>query len=144
MCPEKQKELKLKYAHLFGTERTPFNCWGFEFDDGWTELVENLLAELDKYSKENNIKIRILSAKEKFGNLRVYLGAIEDTGLNDKTFDEIFRIIEKYEELSKKTCEITGKPGQLSEKNGWLKTLSVDKARELGYILVNKPPQSGA
>ena len=134
MCPDKQKELKTKYAHLFGDERTPFNCWGFEFDDGWNELVESLLEELSEYGKKNNLKITILQCKEKLSSLRTYLGAIEDSVLNDKSFDEIYQIIDKYEELSKKTCEITGKPGQLCERNGWLKTLCVDKARELGYI----------
>lgn len=133
MCPDKQKELKLKYAHLFGDERTPFNCWGFEFDDGWTGLAENLLAELSEYGRNNKTEIQIIQCKEKLGFLRIYIGLNNSNGLKNEVCKGAYQITDKYEELSKKTCEITGKPGQLCERNGWLKTLSLDKARELGY-----------
>lgn len=132
MCPDKQKELKLKYAHLFGTERTPFNCWGFETEEGWDTLIENLLAELSEYGQSNNTEIRVLQIKEKFGILCVWPGQLDEEHRNN-----IWQILTKYTELSKKTCEATGQPGQICKKGYWLKTLCIDKARELGYDFIS-------
>jgi hypothetical protein len=50
--------------------------------------------------------------KEKFGELRFYM-----TGYND----EIDKLIDAAEDLSARTCEICGQPGELRDI-GWLYT----------------------
>lgn len=67
-----QKQLLDKYSHLFAGEGTPFGAWGFETPDGWNELVEKLLVELDEYGMKNKVEIKILQLKSKFSLIRCY------------------------------------------------------------------------
>ncbi|MCL2774313.1 MAG: hypothetical protein FWD71_13320 [Oscillospiraceae bacterium] len=80
-----------------------------EFGEGWYELFEQMLVELQPYD------INIIQAKEKYGSLRVYY-----SGQYDK---EIDKIIEKYEKLSMTICEECGKSGNLRTDLSWNQTL---------------------
>ena len=119
-----QKQLLDKYSHLFAGEGTPFGAWGFETHDGWNDLVANLLAELDKYGKENKVEIKILQLKTKLSSIRCYVSALPETN-----FDSVFRIIDKYEEISKVTCEECGQAGKVKNFNGWLKTVCPEHSK---------------
>jgi hypothetical protein len=63
-----------------------------------------------------------LQVKEKFGGLRFY-----STGAAAYISDAIRRA----EALSYRTCEVTGRPGELYRKpNGWLVTLCPEEAEK--------------
>lgn len=118
MNKDTQKQLLDKYPHLFAGAGTPLGAWGIETPDGWNEIVAKLLEELDKYGKDNKVEIRILQIKQKMAFLRCYLGS-----LSEEHFKTVHSIIDKYEEISKTTCELCGKAGKIKSFNGWLKTV---------------------
>ena len=86
-----------------------------DINKGWYGLVKNLIEELIAAGWDKHIH----QIKEKFGGLRFYISE----GNN-----EIYKIIEKYELLSYKTCELCSNEGKL-RKGGWLVTLC-DKCLE--------------
>lgn len=86
--------------------------------DGWLQLIHNCISEL----LEADWDKRTCQIKEKFGGLRFYIGS----GSN-----EIHDIIGKYEELSFKTCEISGDQGELRNDCGWYVTLSDKEYQKL-------------
>jgi hypothetical protein len=91
-------------------DRSPIKSAGFfEIGDGWYELVKNLIDELiaDGWDKQ------VCQVKEKFGELRFYTNG---GGENH------YKIISKYENMSVKTCEVCGKPGE-QRGGGWITTL---------------------
>lgn len=94
----------------------------FAIDEGWYELVKNLIDELIAIGWNK----RIDQVKEKFGGLRFYVETIPEGGRD---------IITKYENLSNTTCEKCGKAGVL-RKGGWLSTLCDEHAngREINAV----------
>ncbi len=83
----------------------------FEVNDGWLELIKNLIEELIAIGWDKEIK----QCKEKFASLRFYI----NNGNHD-----IFNIIEKYEDLSENTCEICGTTENVAIRGGgWLVAL---------------------
>ena len=93
-------------------------CFGFENDDGWYNILYNLVSDISKLDK--NKEIRVLQIKEKFGGLRFYISSCPNN-----IFDEVYKKIEQAEFLSEKTCEICGKEGKIRGE-GWLKALCDD------------------
>jgi len=77
-----------------------------EIDEGWYQLIHDLLEELIKTDWDKNIH----QIKEKFGGLRFYIGAASQ---------EVHDIINRYEELSYETCEVCGEKGELRKDTGW-------------------------
>ena len=133
MSPELQDKLIKQFPELFNDRdaKTPFNAWGFEFDDGWYNLTVELLTELSQYIAKNKVKdFYILQLKEKFSTLRCYVGGIE----KDEDFKAIREIISKYEKKSSETCEACGNPGKILAKGYWMKTLCPEDAAKLGYL----------
>lgn len=87
-----------------------------EIREGWTDLVVELIRELDErgWNKE------VGSIKEKYGELRFYAGR------------DWHDIIEVYTRKSKTICEVCGEAGKLFEnKGGWLATRCL--AHQGGY-----------
>jgi hypothetical protein len=83
----------------------PISIFGVECDDGWLELIAELIRELVDAGWTREIR----QIKEKFGGLRFYAD-----GLSEKRVE----IIMKYEKRSYEICEICG---------------STDKVRLCGY-----------
>jgi len=112
MSPENQKILLNKFPKLYRQHSLPITqtcmCWGFECGDGWFTLIHDLSEKL-----ENIGNIEATEVKEKYGTLRFYC-----SGGNQETD----KLIREAEELSAKTCEICGAPGELRGKH-WLSTL---------------------
>jgi len=79
-----------------------------QFKSGWNKICDEMEKELRPYKLDN------LVAYEKYGALTVD---------NIPWRPEVFDIIEKYETLSEKVCEICGKPGKLHADGDWIKTL---------------------
>ena len=83
----------------------------FAVREGWFPLIKDLIVDLIALGWDK----QVCQVKEKFGGLRFYI--------NDGT-DEIFDRINKAEDESYKTCEITGTPGKLRTDIKWYRTLS--------------------
>lgn len=111
--PEHNEYLCMEYPFLI-----PRNRWtdeiveDFDFsytkldevEEGWRTLCLNLCEEIKqellKYEGALE-KYRIIQIKEKFGCLRWY---------DNSAIPEIYKIISKYEEMSKRICGKCGKP----------------------------------
>ena len=89
-------------------------AFGYECDDGWLPLIEELFNKIEKMLDNAPTFFEITQVKEKYGTLRVY--AVGET-------EEILNLIDEYEVISSKTCEFCGKPGELRDKKHWYKTL---------------------
>jgi len=117
MKKELEDKLFKKYPTLFPNGRNvdkmeSLMVFGFECDDGWFKLIDNLCKDILKY-KEGN-KVIVVQVKEKFGGLRFY---------TEGTSDEIYELIRKAEEDSYNICEICGEPGKNREVKMWYKTV---------------------
>jgi len=101
--------LEEKYSEILGP-----NLY-FEVNDGWYELIKNLLHTINSYVARGPLDgvFEIVQIKEKFGGLRVYCN-YED--------EFIEGAIALAECLSNNICEICGSPGQNQAKNNWLRT----------------------
>ena len=77
-----------------------------ECDDGWLQMIHDLIAELlaAGWNKQ------ICQIKEKFGGLRFYINSGSE---------EIWDIISKYEGKSYETCEVCGEQGEIRKDCGW-------------------------
>jgi hypothetical protein len=97
-------------------------CFGFEFGDGWFDLIYQLCADLEEeYQKLSPEAIAeagddsyiVFQAKEKFGGLRFYM---------DSGTEEMYNLASAAEEKSFTICEYCGKEGK-PRRGGWIKTL---------------------
>lgn len=109
------------------TLRNNLMAFGFECGDGWYELISELCYKIDKLITDKYPDLKkvepynygyptfyVTQVKEKFGGLRFYVTV---------AYDEIFDLIDEYEEKSLTICEYCGKMGELRNKNNWLATL---------------------
>jgi hypothetical protein len=73
------KELEMRIAnkypklcadYLNEEAETPF--YSFEFGDGWFDLIDNTLAEVNELCEKSNFEVKIDQAKSKFNELRLY------------------------------------------------------------------------
>lgn len=123
----KNKEICKRYPFLI--PRDPFtdeiivNNYEYtlfeEIPIGWRkafglQMCEEIREDLIKHNFLE--ELRIMNIKEKFGGLRFYVGFVPQES-------KIFEIIDKYEDLSFKICEICGKPAETINDCGWLTTI---------------------
>jgi len=87
------------------------NSLMFEVDDGWMQLLKDLIQDLIQLGWDR----QICQVKEKFGGLRFYINEGSDA-VHDR--------IREAENLSLEICEVTGEPGELRGDLGWWRTLS--------------------
>jgi hypothetical protein len=83
---------------------------------GW----DNILEALDKKLAILDPDYKILQIKEKFGELRFYY---ESNAPEKAVREAMDRYISEAIKESKVTCEFCGKPGTLTDMNGWYKTI---------------------
>jgi len=123
MSPDKEKTIFERWPYWFRDKenvRVSLMSRGFTHGDGWYEIIyqlcerlEPLVAALD----DGGAAFQVLQVKEKFGALRFY---------TDGSNDEIEAEIDAASELSVKTCEVCGNPGNNeADETGWWKTLCV-------------------
>lgn len=128
MSSDKQKLIFDKYPALFIEKDLPMTqtcmCWGLEFDEGWYGIFDQMCAEI----MSTNEPCVFQQTKEKFGGLRVYASCS----------DKVHEIIDRYEELSYKTCEICGQPAQICHRRSWYKTLCPDCMTKNSYEVCKK------
>jgi len=83
--------------------------WLAELPPGWAGIYSTLIAELEELRSD----VKVEQAKEKFGELRVYI---------DKGSEEIYRLIDKATKQSRSACEICGAPAALRDLDGHFST----------------------
>lgn len=94
-------------------------CWGFECGDGWFNILNQLMGNIQHHIDWKNRKgqevtqVTIDQVKEKFGTLRFYY-----TGGDEY----IHGLVSMAEAMSGVTCETCGAPGH-QQGGGWIKTL---------------------
>ena len=136
---QKNKELLEKYPWLYPVSEytgKPLENYDYSFtwmDDiplGWNiafgkQMVEELGALLEKYNYQDEYSI--CQIKEKFGGLRWY-----DNGFPTEGYEEYKEWLDKYEELSFKTCIDCGKLAKYFTR-GWITPICEDCAKEYEY-----------
>ena len=136
---QENKELLEKYPWLYpvseytGKPRENYDysfTWMDDIPLGWNiafgkQMVEELEALLEKYNYQDEYSI--CQIKEKFGGLRWY-----DNGFPTEGYEEYKEWLDKYEELSFKTCIDCGKPAKYFTR-GWITPICEDCAKEYEY-----------
>jgi len=127
MSPDKTEELFNKYPMLYrGKDKGPMKnlmCFGFECEDGWFDLVDELSRQICELSPMTEA----FQIKEKYGTLCFYVGGAESV---------VFDIIEEFEDCSSKICEVCSAPGKIrgdASIGHWIKTLCDGCAERKGY-----------
>lgn len=130
MNAEKIQQLAMDYPHLFpqGADGITIFC-----GDGWFNIIYQLCGEIMSilHTLPQLPYMKIIQIKEKFGTLRFYTCGYHNA--------VVARLVGIAEDKSYNVCELTGEPGLLCQKGGWLRTLSEDKRNELGYTPVQTP-----
>lgn len=103
---------------------------GFGCGDGWFELLRHLSQQLQHWNLAHpEAPVIAVQVKEKFGGLRFYV---------DQSILEVEAAIAAATLKSLQTCELTGQPGSLHQRNDYYQTLCPEKARELGFESVKR------
>jgi hypothetical protein len=96
-----------------------------ECGEGWHDIISEVCRIAETRIKNRDIaEFKFTQIKEKFGGLRMYF---------DGGDDYIAGAVRMAESVSFRTCEITGKPGVLCKKGGWLRTLCDEQAELNGF-----------
>lgn len=112
----KQEEIEKGLAKL--KARMPKRWNDIACDEGWYKILFNLDEALAEICHD----YRIAQIKEKFGGLRFYI----ESGPSREEVPLFYELIRKAEDLSYRTCEVTGGPGVLMKKigGGYIRTLN--------------------
>jgi hypothetical protein len=112
-----------KYPKMLVNRNSPMTetcmCWGFECGDGWFNILDQLMGNIQHHLDWKNKKEEVVpqvtldQIKEKFGTLRFYY-----TG-GDDIIDGMVRMAES---MSAVTCEECGGVGKRRD-GGWIRTL---------------------
>jgi hypothetical protein len=140
MKEELEIQLVSKYPDILrdykGDKMVTCMHWGMECQEGWYDLLDDLMSKLDFLSKTSGVQVVADQIKEKFGTLRFYYSTIVNgEKINEVIFGIIGNTVDAAEKMSENTCEVCGKYGELRNKNGWLKTCCDKCAEEKGYAL---------
>lgn len=132
MSPELDALLCEKYPKMMVNRNLPMTetamCWGFDCGDGWFEILNQLMGNIQHHIDWRNKKEEVVpqvtldQVKEKFGTLRFYYSG------GDDVIDGMVRMAES---MSGVTCEICGSPGQ-RRGGGWITTLCKEHAEARG------------
>ena len=98
-------------------------------DDGWYDLIDSACSCISFHLKPVPVKFKFTQVKEKFAGLRMYSEGADDF---------INGVISMAETLSYRICEVTGGPGVRCVKGGYIRTLALAQAEELGFSVMTK------
>ncbi len=104
------------------TLRNNLLAFGFECEEGWHNLINELIKKLDNAPEE----MYVTQVKEKYGRLCFYV-----FGATEASYD----IIDEYEKKSTNICEFCGDTltARIRVRNFWYKTVCDRCALELKY-----------
>lgn len=116
----------LQCRNVWSGEKLGYDfIWIDDMPKGWKKAFGmKIVKEIDSVLGDFRNEYQISQIKEKFGSLRWY-----DNGAPSEIYDKLCKIIDKYEEISKHTCMICGKHGEIDYKESWLSPLC-NKCRE--------------
>ena len=129
-----------RYPKLMVNRNKPMQetcmCWGFDCGDGWFNILDQLMGNIQHHSDWKNKKEEVVAqvtldqVKEKFGTLRFYY-----TG-GDDVIDGMVRMAES---MSGVTCEECSAPAN-THGPGWIRTICepCEEARELARQKANE------
>lgn len=92
------------------------SLFGFECGDGWYEIIDGLCETIT----QQDISLRVVQAKEKFGGLRFYYQEVEVE--DEQQANLLHGAVKMAESMSFRTCEMCGDTGSLRDDEGWYKT----------------------
>jgi hypothetical protein len=102
--------------------KEPFELFGVECDKGWYDIIKPLFNYIEEYNKENpDNEIKVLQVKEKFGELRFYVSHGDET---------LYKMIDKAENESLKTCEHCGSKENVIHTDRWIWTVCKNCLKE--------------
>ena len=104
-------ELRKSLRERFLSEMFNNRFRGFECGDGWLQIVQEMLEDLEPLVK-NRSDFSILQIKEKFGDLRVYVEGY--------LTDEINNVFNLAELKASETCDICGEKAVKDYDEGWI------------------------
>ena len=110
MRDELTRELLAAGPTIFKTTPTFY----FECEDGWFDLLKDLIALLESVMTDSEQPLIVAQVKEKFGGLRFYVYNSNDV---------CDGYIDWAERRSWKTCCRCGTPGTMKTNNGWSSVL---------------------
>jgi hypothetical protein len=125
MSPDLDQKLCEAFPKIFkdrhGDKRETAMCWGFEFSDGWYNIINKLCAAIQKHLDENPDVTQAVAeqTKQKFGTLRFNMSGGDDY---------IRDLIEHAVGESGRNCEVCGKPGKTVGAR-WVKTVCAEHAK---------------
>lgn len=130
---QKNRELCRKYPFLqprdWRDDPYPDEDYSFTYLDdmpvGWKKAFGEQMCEeiMQVLSEDGNVdNYRVLQVKEKYGTLHWY-----DNGVSDK----VYEILNKYEDLSERTCCNCGKPAT-AYSTGWISPWCDECAAKIG------------
>ena len=140
MKQELDKLLCERYPKMMVNRNLPMQetcmCWGFECGDGWFNILDQLMGNIQHHIDWKNKKEEVVAqvtldqVKEKFGTLRFYY-----TG-GDDVIDGMVRMAES---MSGVTCEECSAPAK-THGPGWIRTICepCEEARELARQKANE------
>lgn len=133
MTPEQEAILDARYPALLDGVR------GYECGPGWFKLIDEMCAKLAFVASKSGAAIRVSCIKEKLGSGRFYW-SLDDANVPDEPlwYEIVKDIVFCAECESAHVCEETGEYGVRCTKGGWLKTLSREKAKEMGFTPVEE------
>lgn len=110
------EDLRKKYPFLNDVRSNScYAYFGFECNNGWYDIVDELCGKIQKYIDENSVEnLYVAQIKEKFGGLRFYVAGGDSA---------IHGFIAEAERKSFTTCEMCGEEGKNRDLDGWLMTL---------------------
>ena len=140
MKQELDELLCTKYPKMMVNRNSPMQetcmCWGFECGDGWYNILNQLMGNIQHHIDWRNKKEEVVAqvtldqVKEKFGTLRFYY-----TGGDD----EISGMVRMAESMSGVTCEECSAPAK-THGPGWIRTICkpCEEARDLARQKANE------
>ena len=101
-------------------------CWGFEHNDGWFWLLDQLCGSIQNYIDSNNkymsedkqiSQVIATQVKEKYGTLNFYYSGGDE---------HIHGIVSLAEHMSSNICEFCGTNINVGQTSGWIYTICED------------------
>lgn len=132
-----QERLIKLFPQLYVTPERPNGLY-FECADGWYDLLLEMSYKINQIIEEDPETYKdfyISQLKEKYGTLRVY---------TSYSYEPIDHIIEEYEFVSAKTCELCGNPGVLDRDGYWYQTLCDDHRQKRRSKIVGRQELASA
>ena len=141
MSPKLELQLKEKYPKIlkdmYGDMMKTCMHFGIETGDGWYNLLDGLLHNIQRYcdKPERNVQLVAAQIKTKFGDLRFYFDLHSKYGdgfeyvSNESDYNVFYALINYAEDLSAVTCEICGNKAKTFHM-GWHGTYCEHHAQE--------------